>query len=158
MTYTFYFLNPEICRVEPDIFVDIYLLFVDIITFRPECSRQDIHVPLLTSLSSFYDILLLSLFCTFTVYVQRRTFCSFSLSSVLSSHHLRPDINTAFEWRTTVSVSECLCVYCSESIDPSPSTRSHTKFLPQILLFEYCSNSMTSNFLFFISESFSLFI
>ena len=35
------------CRVEPDIFVDIYLLFVDIVTFCPECSRQDIHVPLL---------------------------------------------------------------------------------------------------------------
>ena len=35
----------------------------------------------------------------------RRTFCSFSLSSVLSSHHLRPDVNTAFEWQTAVSVS-----------------------------------------------------
>ena len=39
------------CRVEPDIFVDIYILFVDIVTFRPECSRQDIHVPLLDNLS-----------------------------------------------------------------------------------------------------------
>ena len=69
----------------------------------------------------------------------------FSFFRVLSSHHrLRPDINTAFEWRIFVSVSECLCVCCSESIDPTPSTlpfflpprakMHHFKFSSLILL------------------------
>ena len=67
----------------------------------------------------FTDIFVIILWYFIVVFVlhvygicaARRTFCSFPLSSVLSSHHLRPDINTAFEWRGLLCQSRSVCVF-----------------------------------------------